>query len=139
VIVSGAQEIAQAMLAATDGKGAEVVLDHIAGDTFAQCLPATAVDGHVVNIGRLAGPASTIDLDALSYRHLTVSGVSFGFSRDWETVPILECLRPEVLPAVRRGDIRPIIDSTVDVADVQQIIDRLRSGEAVGKCVLTFA
>jgi NADPH2:quinone reductase len=78
VIVTSAEELTPAVLAATDGDSAEVVLDHVAGDTFAQCLPATAVDGHVVNIGRLAGPASTIDLDALSCRHLTVHGVSFG-------------------------------------------------------------
>lgn len=138
VIVTGEDDLAPAVLAATDGQGVDVVLDHVAGDTFAQCLPATAVDGHVVNIGRLAGPASTIDIDALSYRHLTVTGVSFGFSRDWETLPILEALGAEVLPAVGRADIRPVIDTTVDVAHVQQAADRLRSGDAVGKAVLTF-
>ncbi|WP_231875754.1 zinc-binding dehydrogenase [Gordonia sp. QH-12] len=138
VIVTGDEDLTQATLAATGGKGADVVLDHVAGETFAQCLPATAEDGHVVNIGRLAGPASTIDLDALSYRHLTVHGVSFGFSRDWETVPILESLSADVLPAVARGEIQPVIDSVVDVADFQQVAERLRSGKAVGKAVLVF-
>lgn len=138
VIVTDDEDLTRAVLAATDGRGVDVVLDHIAGDTFAQCLPAAAEDGHVVNIGRLAGPSSTIDLDALSYRHLSVHGVSFGFSRHWETLPILEALQETVLPAVARGDIRPVIDSTVDVADAQQAADRLRSGEAVGKIVLTF-
>ncbi|KGN31439.1 alcohol dehydrogenase [Knoellia sinensis KCTC 19936] len=71
VMVTDEEDLTEAVLAATDGKGVDVVLDHVAGETFAQCLPATAEDGHVVNIGRLAGPASTIDLDALSYRHLT--------------------------------------------------------------------
>lgn len=138
VIVTGEEDLTEATLAATDGKGADVVLDHVAGDTFAQCLPATAVDGHVVNIGRLAGPASTIDLDALSYRHLTVHGVSFGFSRDWETVPILEAVRDQVLPAVARGDVAPVIDSNLDITDFQQATNRLRSGDAVGKTVLIF-
>lgn len=136
VIVTDEEDLTGSVLAATDGQGADVVLDHVAGDTFAQCLPATAEDGHVVNIGRLAGPASTIDLDALSYRHLAVHGVSFGFSRDWETVPILEGLREQVLPAIARGDITPVIDSTLDVTDFQQAADRLRSGNAVGKIVL---
>ena len=84
VIVTGEEDLTEATLVATDGAGADVVLDHVAGDTFAQCLPATAEDGHVVNIGRLDGPVSTINLDSLSYRHLTVHGVSFGFSREWE-------------------------------------------------------
>jgi NADPH:quinone reductase-like Zn-dependent oxidoreductase len=138
VIVTDDEDLTGTVLTATHGSGVDVVLDHVAGDTFAQCLPATAVDGHVVNVGRLAGPASTIDLDALSYRHLSMHGVSFGFSRDWETVPILERLRAAVLPAVASGEIRPVIDLTVDVADVAQATDRLRSGEAVGKIVLTF-
>jgi len=138
VIVTGEEDLTEAALAATDGKGADVVLDHVAGDTFAHCLPATAVDGHVVNIGRLDGPVSTINLDALSYRHLTVHGVSFGFSRDWETVPILQALLDQVLPAVTRGDIAPVIDSQLDVTNFQQATDRLRSGETVGKIVLVF-
>ena len=138
VIVTGEEDLTEAALAATDGKGVDVILDHIAGNTFAHCLPATAVDGHVVNIGRLDGPVSTINLDALSYRHLTVHGVSFGFSRDWETVPILEALRDQVLPAVTRGDIAPVIDSLLDVTNFQQATDRLRSGETVGKIVLVF-
>jgi NADPH2:quinone reductase len=139
VIVTDEEDLTRATLETTGGEGVDLVLDHVAGNTFAQCLPATAVDGHVVNIGRLAGPVSTVDLDALSYRHLTVHGVSFWFSRDWETVPILECLHAEVLPAVARGNIRPVIDSTVNVDEFQRAADRLRSGAAVGKVVLVFA
>lgn len=138
VIVTGDEDLTEAALTATDDHGVDVVLDHIAGDTFAQCLPATAVDGHVVNIGRLAGPASTIDIDDLSYRHLTVHGVSFGFSRDWETVPILDALHANMLPAVGRGEIAPVIDKTFDAADAERAVDRLRSGKSVGKIVLTF-
>ncbi|MEU5655089.1 zinc-binding dehydrogenase [Streptomyces sp. NPDC047737] len=140
VIVKGKEDdLAQTVLTATDGEGVNVVLDHVAGDTFAACLPATALDGHVVNIGRLAGPATTIDLDALSFRHLTVHGVSFGFSRDWETVPILDALHAEVLPAVGRGNIAPVIDTTLNVEQYREAADRLRSGNTVGKIVFTFA
>lgn len=53
-------------------------------------------------------------------------------------VPILTALAAEVLPAVARGEIRPIIDTTVDVVAFQKAADRLRSGEAVGKVVLAF-
>lgn len=141
VIVDGAdadEELSAAVLAATDGHGADVVLDHVAGATFAACLSAAAIDGQVVNIGRLAGPSSTIDIDALSYRHLTVHGVSFGFARDWETVPILDGLRTNVLPAVGRGDITPVVDRTVSIAKFQDALDRLRTGDALGKVVLNF-
>ncbi|MFD6060505.1 quinone oxidoreductase family protein [Rhodococcus wratislaviensis] len=139
VIVTGEQDLTAATLSATDGKGVDVVLDHIAGQTFAQCLPATAEDGHVVNIGRLDGAESTINLDHLSYRHLTVHGVSFGFTRDWEMADIIAGLLADVIPAVARGEIRPVIDRAADITDFRQAAGRLRSGEAVGKIVLTPA
>lgn len=139
VVVTGEEDLTDAVLDATNGRGVDVVLDHVAGQTFAECLPATAEDGHVVNIGRLAGAASTIDLDALSYRHLTVHGVSFGFTRDTEMAGVIAGLLPDVLPAVARGEIRPVIDRTLDITDPAHVADRLRSGEAVGKIVLTIA
>ncbi|MBB5830751.1 hypothetical protein [Brachybacterium aquaticum] len=84
-------------------------------------------------------PASTIDLDALSYRHLTAHGVSFGFSRHFESAPILEDLRPVLLPAAGRGEIRPVIDRTVGIEQFGEVTEVLRSGDAVGKLVMTFA
>ena len=138
VIVTSEQDLTAATLAATEGIGAEVVLDHVAGDTFAQCLPATAEDGHIVNIGRLAGPISRIDIDALSYRHLHVEGVSFGFTRTEEMAAIISGLLPEVIPAVARGEIRPVIDETRPWTEHDRALARLNSGEAVGKIVLTL-
>lgn len=138
VIVTGEEDLTDATLAATEGEGVDVVLDHIAGQTFAQTLPATKIDGQVVNIGRLAGPASTIDIDALSFRHLTVHGVSFGFSRDWETSAVIAGLREQVIPAVERGYIRPVIDQTLPLSEPARITARLRSGELAGKIVLAI-
>lgn len=138
VVVTGEEDLTDAVLDATNGRGVDVVLDHVAGQTFAECLPATAEDGQVVNIGRLAGAASTIDLDALSYRHLTVHGVSFGFTRDTEMAGVIAWLLPDVLPAVARGEIRSVIDRTLDITDPAHVADRLRSGEADGKIVLTI-
>lgn len=138
IVTDWPEELTAQVLDATDGKGADVVLDHIAGATFAACLPATAEDGHVVNIGRLAGPASRIDLDSLSYRHLTVHGVSFGFTRDHEMAGVIAGLLPEVIPAVADGRIRPVIDTTVPFTDFATAADRLRSGHAVGKVVMTM-
>lgn len=139
VIVTSEQDLTEATLAVTSGKGAEVVLDHVAGRAFAQCLPATAEDGHVINIGRLDGPISEIDIDALSYRHLNVAGVSFGFTRKDEMTAVIARLLSEVIPAVARGEIRPVIDSTFSWTDHADAVARLRSGEAVGKIVLTLA
>ncbi|HEY0225717.1 MAG TPA: zinc-binding dehydrogenase, partial [Mycobacterium sp.] len=77
VINTTSVNVAEAILAATGGIGADIVLDHVGGQLFADTFMATRLGGTVVNIGRLAGPQSTIDLNALSFRRLRVLGTTF--------------------------------------------------------------
>jgi len=131
------QNLTQAVLDATGGEGVDVVLDHVGGQTFADCLPATRVDGHLVNIGRLDRAESTIDLDALSYRHLHVRGVSFGFTRPEALGHVITALTDKVLPAVADSRIRPVIDSVHSFGQAHEAADRMRGHQAHGKIILT--
>ncbi|WP_327672726.1 MULTISPECIES: zinc-binding dehydrogenase [unclassified Streptomyces] len=137
VVAAGERDLTTAVLDATGGEGADLVLDHVGGDTFAACLPATKVDGSVVNIGRLDTASATIDLDALSYRHLRVCGVSFGFTRAAELGEVIAEAGRQLLPAVSDGQVRPLIDSTHTFATAADALERLRSHQAHGKIVLT--
>ncbi|MYX74174.1 MULTISPECIES: zinc-binding dehydrogenase [unclassified Streptomyces] len=137
VVVTSEQDLTRAVLDATGGQGADVVLDHVGGRTFAACLPATRVDGAVVNIGRLDTASSTIDLDALSYRHLRVRGVSFGFTRPAELGAVIAAAGEQLLPAVADGRIRPLVDSTYSFATAAEAGQRLRSHRPHGKIILT--
>ncbi|MEU3620490.1 zinc-binding dehydrogenase [Streptomyces sp. NPDC006872] len=137
VIVTTRQDLTQAVLKATGGDGADIVLDHVGGPAFAACLPATRTGGHVVNIGRLDGSASTVDLDALSYRNLTVHGVSYGFIRPANLGRVITALTHQVLPAVADGRIRPVIDSVHGFHQAQEAAQRIRTHQARGKTVLT--
>ncbi|MFE4683950.1 zinc-binding alcohol dehydrogenase family protein [Streptomyces sp. NPDC056721] len=137
VVVTDEQDLTQAVLEATGQDGVDVVLDHVGGQTFADCLPATRVDGHVVNIGRLGQARSTIDLDALSYRHLRLRGVSFGFTRAAELGAVIAELTPQVLPAVADGRIRPV-DTTLPFDQANTAAARLRTHQAHGKVVVSM-
>ncbi|WP_211881241.1 quinone oxidoreductase family protein [Pseudarthrobacter albicanus] len=137
VIATASQDLTGLVLDATDGQGADLVLDHVGGQTFADCLPATRVDGRIVNIGRLDQAESTINLDALSYRHLRIAGVSFGFSRPDELGHVIAALAHQVLPAVADGRIRPVIDSVLPFGQAKEAANRMRSGRAHGKIILT--
>lgn len=138
VVVTGEQDFVEVTERVTGGAGADIVLDHIAGQTFADSIRAVRPFGHVVNVGRLAGARTEIDLDELSYRNRHAHGVSFGFARAEQMAAVIAGLAPEVLPAVARGQIRPTIEHTVAVADFARGVQRLRSGNARGKVVFTF-
>ncbi|MEU5598442.1 zinc-binding dehydrogenase [Streptomyces sp. NPDC020298] len=137
IVVTSEQDLTQAVLDATAGEGVDLALDHVGGQTFAACLPATKVDGTVVNVGRLDTAAATIDLDALSYRHLRVHGVSFGFTRAAELGAVIAAAGQDLLPAVADGRVRPLIDSILSFNTADQAVTRLRSHRALGKIVLT--
>ncbi|MGX1915120.1 quinone oxidoreductase family protein [Streptomyces phaeochromogenes] len=137
VVVTGELDLTSAVLAATGGRGADVVLDHVGGQAFADCLPATRVAGAIVNIGRLDTADSTLDLDALSYRLLRLRGVSFGFSRAGELGAVIASAGEQLLPAVADGRVRPLIDSTFSFGAADEAAARLRSHQASGKIVLS--
>ncbi|KJF24377.1 alcohol dehydrogenase [Rhodococcus sp. ACPA4] len=136
VVVTTNRNLTDAVLEATEGRGVDVVLDHAGGQTLAACLPATRDGGHLVNIGRLDAAQSTIDLDALSYRHLHLHGASFGFGRAEELGNVIAALADEVMPAVADGRIRPVIDSIYPFAEAADAAHRMRSGNTVGKIVM---
>lgn len=43
-----------------------------------------------------------------------------------------------MIPAVERGQIRPVIDSTLPLSRPDEIAARLRSGQAAGKVVVAI-
>ncbi|MGY3568189.1 quinone oxidoreductase family protein [Sinomonas sp. RB5] len=137
VIATSSDDLTAVVLEATGDQGADIVLDHVGGETLAACLPATRVDGQIVNIGRLDQAESTINLDALSYRHLRLTGVSFGFARADELARVIAALTPRVLPAVAQGSVRPIIASILPFDQANGAADRMRDGSAHGKIILT--
>ena len=135
-INTSAGELAGAVSAATNGFGVDVVLDHVGGQLFADALGATRVGGTVVNIGRLGGPESTIDLNTLSFRRLRVFGTTFSVRTPDELAAVCAAVRPQVMPAVADGRIRPVVDRVFDLADAKKAADYLRTNQAVGKLVL---
>ncbi len=90
----------------------------------------------MINIGCLDQAASTIDLDALSYRHLRVEGASFGFTRPAELGSVIATAGQRLLPAVADGRVRPLIDTILSFDTATQAAERLRSHQAQGKIVL---
>jgi len=135
VVVSG--DLVAEVLAATDGDGVDVVLDHVGGDTFAQTVEATRRGGVVVNVGRLAGTRATVDLTVLARRQVTLRSVSFGFADPEMIGQIIDGLADDVMPAVADGRIRAVVDSVGHFDDAPAALDRLRTGTTTGKVVLT--
>jgi NADPH:quinone reductase-like Zn-dependent oxidoreductase len=123
----------------TDGQGADIVLDHVGGQLFADLLPSTRVQGTIVNIGRLAGATSTINLDQLAFRRLRIRGTTFSIRTPEERAAVSAAVVADVLPALQAGRILPVVDRVFAFEDAQAAADRMRANQAAGKLVLELA
>jgi NADPH:quinone reductase-like Zn-dependent oxidoreductase len=137
VIDTGTEKLAEAVLAATENAGADIVLDHVGGTLFAAALPATAIGGTVVSIGRLAATEAAIDLDALAFRRLRLLGTTFSIRTPDELAEVCGAVTDAVVPAVRDGRVRAVVDRVFAFEDAKSAAEYMRSNQAVGKIVLS--
>ncbi|MFI1732642.1 zinc-binding dehydrogenase [Streptomyces acidicola] len=133
------ESLATAVLAATDGQGADITLDHVGGELFTSVPEATAIGGRIVSIGRLAGPATQVNLDTIAFRRQKLIGTTFSIRTRSELADVVAALADRVLPAVAEGHIVPHLDSVYPVDRADEAAGRLRANTAVGKLVLSFA
>ncbi len=110
----------------TGKKGVEVVFEHVGGAIFEQCVGALARNGRLVTCGATIGHRVTLDLNVLFGRHLTLLGSWMG--RKSELVRVLEF--------VRSGQLVPVVDTALPLAQAADAHRRLESGESFGKVVL---
>jgi NADPH:quinone reductase-like Zn-dependent oxidoreductase len=130
-------EFHDAVMKATDGKGANLVVNNVGGSVFAETIRVLAYEGRHATVGYVDGVLeSRIDLEALHSKRLKLFGVSNklrtaaqraltvqGFTRDW-------------LPLFARGKLKPLVDRVYDFADLPKAVDRMEADAHVGKIVV---
>jgi NADPH:quinone reductase len=125
-------------LRATEGRGADVILDMVGGDYVERNYAAAALDGRIVQIAFLRGQKATIDLRPIMVKRLIHTGSTLRPRSPAEKAGIAEALRAKVWPLLEAGRCRPVIDSVFPLVDVAKAHERIESAEHVGKVVLTM-
>ncbi len=110
----------------TGKRGADVVIEHIGGDTFTRSILCAASGGRVVTCGATAGRTTTIDLAHVFFRQISVLGSTMGSKGD-----LLE-----LLPHVAAGRLRPVVHAVLPLRDAAEAHRMLEAREAFGKVVL---
>jgi len=131
------ENLADAVLKLTDGRGVDIVIDHVGASQFQDNLRCMALRGRLVSVGRLGGNNSEINLDFLALRRLQLIGVTFRTRTMEERAEIARRFTSNVLPALADGRLRPIIDREYPLKDAQAAQDYLASNAVLGKIVLT--
>ena len=130
-------DVAGAVLAATAGRGADVVLDHLGARVLNETLRATAIGGRVVNIGRYAGTRGEIDLETLALRRISLIGVTFRTRSLEEHAAIVAKFLAQHAGDLEAARLRPVIDRVMAFDELPAAMERAASGQQFGKLVLT--
>lgn len=132
-----AADFAPAVLEATGGRGADLVVNAVGGSVFAENVRAMAFEGRLATVGYVDGVLhAELDLEALHAKRLALFGVSNKLRSKAQKAAGVPRFVAEVLPHVAAGRIRPRIDRVVDFADLPAAKALMEAGGHVGKIVL---
>ncbi|WP_231757751.1 NAD(P)H-quinone oxidoreductase [Microbulbifer elongatus] len=130
------QDFVEAVLSATDGKGADVILDMVGGDYVDRNIQCAARDGRIVNIAFLAGAKVEINMLPVMLKRLTLTGSTLRPQPPEVKAKIARDLEQQVWPMIAAGKIRPHVTATYPLQSVADAHRKMESGENIGKLVL---
>jgi NADPH2:quinone reductase len=124
------------VLAATDGKGVDLIVDQISGYVANGNLKATKVLGRIVNVGRLGGFSGEFDFDTHALRRIDYIGVTFRTRSVEEVREINRVMRADLWPHVESGKLALPIDRTFPLDQAAAALAHMKANAHLGKIVL---
>jgi NADPH:quinone reductase len=132
------EDFVAATKTATDGNGAQVILDMVGGDYIERNYEAAGVEGRIVQIAFQGSPKATVDFRRIMLKRLHHTGSTLRSRSVADKGAIARASEEKVLPLIARGAVKPIIDSTFPLTKAAEAHARMESSAHIGKIVLTL-
>jgi len=120
----------------TGGAGVNVILDMVGGDYIERNYDAAAVDGRIVQIAFLGGPKATVNFAKLMVKRLHHTGSTLRPRSVADKAAMVAAIEAKVLPLMRDGRIKPVMDSTFPLDKAADAHRRMETSAHIGKIVL---
>ena len=131
-----AEEFADVVMEFTHGKGADVILDSVGGETTKNSLRCIAWQGQLLIVGFSSGEIPRIAANRLLLRRAIARGIYWDHDRDGEMVA--RCTA-QLIDMCRDGRICPVVDTRYGFEELPQALEMLDAGGTIGKLVLTVS
>jgi NADPH2:quinone reductase len=132
------QDFVEVVREATGGRGADVILDVVGAKYLERNVEALAPYGRLVVIGLQGGAKGELNIGLLLNKRAAIIGTALRPRPVEEKGIIMSAVREHVWPLIADGRIKPLVDRTFPLADVQKAHEYFDSGEHVGKVLLTM-
>jgi NADPH:quinone reductase len=120
----------------TDGRGVDLILDSVGGQTLVDGIAALAYRGTLVSVGIAGRAGSNVEARALWEKNNTLRGVFLAASLMNE-YPRAHAMIGELLERVARGEIQVVIDRTFPLSEAAAAHAYIESRQAFGRVVMT--
>ncbi len=130
------EDFVAALLDATGGAGADVILDIMGASYLARNLAALATGGRLVIIGRQGGSRAEIDLGVLQGKRASVHATTLRARPANEKAAVVAAVHDHVWPLIDAGKVAAVIDRKLPKSQAAQAHRALAASEHIGKIVL---
>jgi putative PIG3 family NAD(P)H quinone oxidoreductase len=139
VVIDYHDDVPAELKKATDGHGADVILDNMGAKGLAANLDALASDGRLLIIGMQGGVKAELDIGKLLRKRGSVTAMGLR-GRPVEGPngkgAVVAGVREQIWPMIEDGRVRPIVHATVPLQDAREAHRMLDEGGVVGKILL---
>lgn len=131
------QDFVEEVKAATDGHGADVILDNMGAKYLDRNLSALAVQGRLVIIGMQGGVKGELNIGKLLAKRGAVIATSLRSRPVEEKAAICSAVVEHVWPLVADGSVRVVVHERLPLAEAARAHELMESGDHTGKIILT--
>ena len=137
VVATGDQmEIVASVKRWTNDAGVDVVLDLVGAAYLTANLAALVTKGRLIFVGTTSGSKAEIDFSVAMSKRLRIMGTALRIRSLEEKATATRLFTEQVVPLLRSGAVRPVIDRVFLMEEVGAAHERIESNESFGKVVL---
>ncbi len=134
VIATDQENPTEAVMRLTDGQGARIIFDAVAGELLGQLAMATSQGGWVIVYGSLSGNTMPLSLGAFMMKGLTLRGYAMNdFMRD-------QAHRQRAIDFISKGltsgTLKPVIDRAFSLNEIAAAHRYLEGNTQIGKIIV---
>ncbi|MER5440327.1 NAD(P)H-quinone oxidoreductase [Streptomyces sp. NPDC002790] len=133
------QDFVEEIKNATDGAGADVILDNMGAKYLNRNVDALATNGRLAIIGMQGGVKGELNIATLLGKRGAITATTLRARPTAEKAAIVAAVREHVWPLIEGGHVRPIVDHTLPMSDAAQGHRVLEESGHIGKVLLTNA
>jgi putative PIG3 family NAD(P)H quinone oxidoreductase len=130
------EDFVQSIKDATDGRGADVILDIMGAAYLGRNVDALAPDGRIANIGMQGGRKAELDMGMLMAKRGTIMSTSLRARPKEQKKAIVEAVREHVWPLVDAGKAHPVIYRELPISEAAEAHRIMEASTHIGKILL---